>query len=376
MRHVLLAVLVAVGAGLALAASSAALPGDPPVTALSPEDGATVPANAAGIAVAFGCPEYTKDQYGSEEEPIRDRGDASDYEVRFSRSADVGPDGRLADQPFGSDAGARPTGDGSTCTALLDTQDSASSPETAGGRVFWQASRSCVGCTPQVEVGPVRSFVVRPAAVAGTLAVPRRPYAGYLQVLELRTQADLSGAQVVLERRAGSGWRKVAESAFFLGSTELVGSLPGGRQRLRVVAVTPASRVVVDERTVTVRRGGRRATSRRDDGTYAARSADERDKASLSFRVSGAGTVLRGFRASLTTFCVGPSLESNRLFVATAVVGRVRVAPDGGVVGLVRAGGGSRVLLTGRLRGGRFRGEVAGRYSTCSGTRKLDAARR
>ncbi len=51
-----------------------------------------------------------------------------------------------------------------------------------------------------------------------------------------------------------------------------------------------------------------------------------------------------------------------------------RIAPDGSVTGLSSARSGARVLQTGRLRAGRFKGEVSMAFSTCDGTRKLDAA--
>ena len=88
------------------------------------------------------------------------------------------------------------------------------------------------------------------------------------------------------------------------------------------------------------------------------------------------GTTLRDFRASLTAFCVGPTLADNRLVVAFAVLGSARIAPDGSVTGLLETTGGARVLLTGRLRNRRFQGEVKMQFSTCSGSRKLDAVRR
>lgn len=349
------------------------MPGDPPIVPLTPANGATVPADPDGIPVSFEFPAYTIAVYSGGDVTITDRGDYSDYDVRFSSGPQVGSDGRLAAQSFGSDAGPALGGDGRTCTAKLDTYDSVSSPEIVGGRIFWQAYRYCNGCAQGNEVGPVRSFVVRPEALEGRLRVPARLYGGYLNVFKLESQAPLSGAQVLLQRRAGKRWKTVVKTRFQLDETDIVAALPAGRHRLRARIVAAGASFNVAQRTVTVRRRERRVTSARDDGGYAARKPPA--NSTLKFRVAGGGKTLRGFKASLTVFCVGPTLPDNRLVVAFALLRSARVAPDGSVTGLLQLKSGARVLLTGRLRNGRFRGEVTMSFSTCAGTRKLDAVR-
>ena len=247
--------LPAVVLSLALATSAHAMPGDPPVVPLAPADGAQVPANAGGIGVSFQCPDYRIAVFG----PVTQRGDYGDYGVRFSDSADLGTDGRLATNPYGNDAGASLAPD-RTCTAKLDTFDTAASPEIAGGRVYWQAYRPCTGCTPQYETGGVRSFVVRPS-VSGTLRAPKRVYGGYPALFTVESAARMSGADVVLQRRAGGRWRTVVRRPFQLDRTELVATLPAGRQTLRALVVTGTTRFVVATRTLAVRRPGRRSTS-------------------------------------------------------------------------------------------------------------------
>jgi hypothetical protein len=362
--------LLVAGCVLALPATAHALPGDHPIVPLAPADGATVPANPDGISVAYACPGYTVAVYEAGDTRIVDTGDAGDYQVRFSDSPALGPDGLLASQPYGSDASATAEPGGS-CTSTLDTYDTASSPEIVGGRVYWQAYRDCLGCTPQWETAPVRSFVVRPS-VSARLRTAARVYAGYLGVYSVTSEAELSGARVLLQRRAGKRWRTVAEESFG-ERTELVAKLPGGRQALRAVVVAGAARFTVAKRTLRVRRGGRRATGGRDDGRYADPKPSR--NSTLRFRVAGGGRTLREFKASLTAFCVGPSLADNRLVIAYAALRSARVAPDGSVTGLLKTRKGARVLLTGRLRAGRFKGEVTMRFSTCSGSRKLGARR-
>ena len=259
------ATLFAVAVLVVLAAPARAMPGDPPVVPLAPADGAVVGADPAGIGVSFQCPDYRIAVYGN----LVDRGDYSDYGVRFSDRATLGADGRLANAPYGNDAAASLAPD-RTCTAKLDTFDTARSPEISGGRVFWQAYRYCNGCTPQYETGAVRSFVVRPS-VSGTLRPPARVYAGYPALFAVESDARLSGAEVLLQRRAGGNWRTLRTRPFQLESTRLVATLPAGRVPLRALAVTGAARLELATRTIVVRRPGARRTSGRDDGRYTGR---------------------------------------------------------------------------------------------------------
>lgn len=291
------------------------------------------------------------------------RGDYHDYGVRFSDRAALGADGRLATAPYGNDAAASRAPDG-TCTAKLDTFDTARSPEISGGRVFWQAYRYCIGCSPQYETGAVRSFVVRPS-VSGRLRPPARVYAGYPALFAVESDARLSGAQVVLQRRAGGSWRTLATRPFQLETTRVVATLPAGRVRLRALAVTGGARFELATRTIVVRRPGARRTSVRDDGRYTGRD--------VRLTVARAGTSLRGFHASLSVFCVGPTIPDNRTEIAIAELGTTRIAPDGLVTGYLRTSAGASITLTGRVRRGRFSGAVAMTFSTCSGTRTVSA---
>ncbi len=360
---------IALVLALALASTAGALPGDPPIVPLAPAEGATVPANAAGIPVSFACPAYTREIYGE----TRDPGTYEDYDVRFSNAPALGPDGRLAARPFGSDAGARLSpADPAACMATLDTYNSASSPEIVGGRVFWQAYRRCAGCPGGYETAPVRSFIIRPD-VQGTLKLPAAVYAGYLAVYRFESPALLAGADALLQRRGRTSWLTVVKKRFSQ-KTDFVAKLPAGRQRLRVRIETPGGAFDLAERTLTVRRGGRRVTSGRDDGSYGARKPPS--NSTLRFKVSKDGTVLRDFRASLAAFCVGPTLEQNRVIVAFAALRSARIAPDGSVTGLLETSSGARVLLTGRLRNRSFKGHVVTQFSTCTGSRDLDAVRR
>ena len=209
--------------------------------------------------------------------------------------------------------------------------------------------------------------------VTAELRSPARLYAGYLNVFRVESKATLSGADVLFQRRAGKRWKTVVKAGF-RSETELVAALPAGRQRVRVRIEAGGESFDVVNRTLLVRRGGRRVTSARDDGRYAARKPTPNSR--LRFSIGGGGAALRGFKASLTAFCVGPTLDDNRIVVAFALLPAARIAPDGSVTGQVQLKSGARVLLTGRLRRGRFKGEVSMSFSTCSGSRKVDAVRR
>ncbi len=233
------------------------MPGDAAIGPISPANGATVPANRSGIDVAYRCPPYTVAAYDDGNGNVQtDPGEASDYRVRFARSATLGADGRLASGQFGSDAGARPgTDDATTCASTLDTPDSSASPEIVGGRVFWQAYRYCTGCPSGWEAGPVLSFVVRPS-ISATLTLPGRVYSGHLTTIAVHISDPLSGADVRLQRRARGSWITFATKRFHARYTKLVAKLPAGRLTIRAQVVTKTVRLVVATRAVTVRAGG------------------------------------------------------------------------------------------------------------------------
>jgi len=343
---------------------AAAMPSDPPIVQLTPADGEAVPANPAGVTVTFTCPAYLIST------PL-DRGEHGDYDVLFSDGPALAANGRLASRPYGNVASARLNADGATCTALLDTVDTARSPEIAGGTIHWQVSRACTGCGgPGREFSPVRSFVVRPAAATGTLTAPKRLYAGYPALLSLSSGATLAGGTVVLERRAGARWRTLDEVAFDIDGTPLIATLPRGRHALRA----RVGNRVIAQRIVTVLRPGTRGTSTADDGAYRPRRTAP--NATLRLRITGGGTRLTGFRASVAVLCPGTGPGENRFVIGFATLRSARVAPDGTVVARTVTGAGTRVQLTGRLRDRRFSGSVTLKRGSCTGTRALAAVRR
>lgn len=317
--------------------------------------------------MSYRCPTYRQEVYGDPTDPITDSGGPEDYDVLFSRTPILDSRGLLAGGFSGDEAE-----NGATCSATLPRAEGSTSPYVSGGRIFWQAQRDCIGCVDQrPETSPVRSFVVRPARVRVRLRVPRL-FAGYLSVFTLESKAKLGGSQVALQRRAGTRWRTVVQEGFS-EKTKLIAKLPAGRQTIRFLAKTTFATRPLATRVVTVRRGGRRVTSARDDGRYALPAKAR--KGLLGFRVTNGGRTVRGFRSSVTTFCITGSIETSYFETHFAVLYPVPIAPDGSVVGRLKTKRGSEETLIGRLRGGRFTGEVSVYFKPCVGTRKLDLRR-
>ena len=87
----------------------------------------------------------------------------------------------------------------------------------------------------------------------------------------------------------------------------------------------------------------------------------------ISFRVSGGGRWITRLRTTASTFCVGPTLFDNRIFIAPVYVARIRMAPNGRFDGDIRPGAGTKLKVTGRRRGRRVAGRIELRIANCSG---------
>ena len=197
MRALLLAVVLAV----APAAPAHALPGDAPFEPLAPADGAAVPADPAGLPVAFTCPVYRIADPGF---PVF--GGARDYGVSLSASPALAGDGRLA-EPLALVQGTQDGPD--RCAAALGAGGAAPRPQETPGTYFWQVWRLCTGCAGSYEAGPVRRLVVRATATL-TARPPARVYAGYPFILPVALDGvpDLTPFRV--ERRGAAPGRRLA----------------------------------------------------------------------------------------------------------------------------------------------------------------------
>lgn len=356
---------------LACAGTAAALPGDPPIEQLGPEDGAAVPANEEGIEVRFSCPGYVKYTAGP---GLTDYGDYTDYSVHFASSPQLGVDGLLLDSnrvALGGSAQSNAGADQCVSAMYANEIGGPPGPQETPGTYYWQAYRFCTGCPSNYETSPVRRFVVR-AAFDLRLKVQKRAYTGYPVILGLRAGGVPDDARVVVQRRAGRRWRKIASAGVFSESAEAVVVLPPGLQRLRLRAKVGDETGLSSTRTVRVSRARSWSTTRADDGRYTGRA----EGAEISLSVTQGGRVLRDFRSTVTALCIGPTVEQNRIAVLVAPVRKARIAPDGRFFAVARAGKATDVTLRGQLRRGRIRGgQVDVSLSTCTGSAAFSARR-
>ncbi len=156
------------------------------------------------------------------------------------------------------------------------------------------------------------------------------------------------------------------------GKGEASVTLPRGKQALRVTAKLGSATVTSKAHAVNVRRASGWKTDRADDGSYAGKGRGLR---SVSFRITGAGRTLTSFDAKVPLLCPGVVAGQFTTQIATAVVERARIAPDGRFVATGPPRGGS-VRIRGRLRNGAVKdGRVEMSLGNCVGNAGFKAAR-
>lgn len=340
----------------------AALPGDPPIEAIAPADGAALPVNDTGIAVTFTCPPFRAAE-ASPPFPATP-GLLSDYDVRLSTSATTGTDGRLATSAGSGRVDQRPGTD--VCDATLGSAGFPR-PQATPGTYYWQAWRACSGCTGGFEVGPVRRVVLTAAGSVG-LTIPARMYVGYRAAAAITFTGAGSQVALALQRRVGSAWRDIARPD---NEGVAIVSLPKGSQVVRGVARIGGQEFAGPPRTVSVVPARRWATGRTSDGRY-------RDPArpSVRFRVVDGGRRIVGLHADVPVLC-GSATSPTGLAPNVVTIDHppVRIAPDGAfaVTGAIR---GTKVSLTGRLVGRSLRGARLRVATTgCDGSIAVQARR-
>jgi hypothetical protein len=350
------AALAAIAAALVCAPAIEALPGDAPIVLLSPGDGASVPADPDGVPVTFSCPDY----HPSAQDPELVY-TWSQYRVRFDESPTLGADGLLGD---GYSSPSAENDGGPNCSARLNALGSG--PEATGGRVYWQVFRP-LSHGAGYEASPVWSFVVVPEAIKAALKVRGRIWGGYKGLYNVKAEAFIPDATIALQRRAGRKWRTFAARGLDPEATDLVGVLPTGRQTIRVRIETVTSTFTAATRAVKVRKATRAARGSGRDGEYAGRRPSER--ADQRFVASDRGRRIERFFARFRTFCL-----PDQVMATTIAFKRLKVAPDGSVVGH-RQSSNEFELVTGRLTKGRFRGRVELQSPQCHGAERLDLER-
>ena len=205
-------------------------------------------------------------------------------------------------------------------------------PQETPGTYYWQVWRLCTGCADGYETGPVLSFTLGSSA-RPVLKLPARVYGGYPVIATVSGGGLADGSAVTVERFRAGAWSRVASDTLVGDQAEITVSLPKGSQRVRVTATAGSQRLVSPEVKRTVRGAGGTRT-RLTPGNY--RGTTGPGTRSASFRVEG--RTLRGFKAFVPMLC--PSLPAGQFTtqIGTASIARIRVAPDGGFVGVATPG--------------------------------------
>jgi hypothetical protein len=355
--------LIGILSALVLPAAAMAMPGDPPVVPLTPADGATLPVDPNGIPVSYTCPVYRIADPGF---PLF--GGPKDYGITLSDSPALGSDGRLA-------SGTLNTGTAdpvvpNQCSSRLGAGGPPPRVQETPGTYYWQAWRLCTGCVGSYETGPVRRLVLQ-SEVDPTLRAPRRAYAGYPFMVSLALEGTPDGTAAVVQRRAGSRWRRAGTATALGGQGEAVVVLPRGAHRLRPAVTIGAQRITGPARRVSVARAARWSTGPAADGRYKGRVGSR----SVRFTVTRAGRELRNFRAFVPMLCPGTTPGQFTTQIGTAALNRVRIAPDGRFVAALKPERSTAILLTGRLRGRKVSGRVRLSVGPCSGNSGYRAGR-
>jgi hypothetical protein len=235
-------------------------------------------------------------------------------------------------------------------------------PQETPGTYYWQVWRICTGCSLGYESGPVLRFTLTSSAKP-QLKLPARIYVGYPVIASVAGGGLPDGTAVTIERFRGGAWSRVAADDLISGVAEPTISLPRGSQRIRVSAVVGSQKVVSTEvrRTVRATNGPR---TRVTQGAY--RGTTGPGTRSASFRVQG--RTLRDFKAQVAMLCPGVTPGQFTTQIGTAIVSRIRIAPDGGFVGVATHGRETAIRVRGRLVGAKLTGgRVELSVGTCTG---------
>jgi hypothetical protein len=216
----------------------------------------------------------------------------------------------------------------------------------------------------------VRTLTPR-SPVKPALRVDGRAYAGYPFLVALTVTGAPDGTAVVVERRAGSGWKGAGTATALRGNAEAVVTLGRGKQELRAVATIGSQTIEGAATRVTVRRAASWQTGARDDGTYRGRAGSR----SVRLTVARDGRQVRSFRAFVAMLCPGVASGQLTTQIGTALISRARIAPDGSFVAATTRSG-SAIQLRGRVRRGKVSGRVKLSVGSCSGNSPYSAARR
>jgi hypothetical protein len=400
----LVPLLIAAGAivGLVMAVGSAgASPATiPPIEPQSPADGSSVEASEEALHVTFSCPSFVfeegelieeeeseeEEEEGEEAPPIEPifgppvLGGAEEYAVHFSTSPAVNSAGQLTTAGFGEAGEGEAETIKPTKTSCVSEIELPATPYPATlyeGRIYWQAYRESAVVADEVEVGPVRSFVVVPHVEEPELIFREQVFAGYLTKIGFAAESELGGSLVELQEWSGKAWTKVGEApGSNLGENSFYLKLKAGRHTFRPVVTGGGAPVPLEATAKAVRKPSKqRITSGADDGAYVAANANEREEWPITFSVAGNGTTLKNLKLEAETTCKGPTKAQDVKIEVAAVLKNAKIAPDGTVFGVTKTAGPETwtVTLVGSLFHGRFQGELSTARTNCTGFRTIDA---
>jgi hypothetical protein len=112
------------------------------------------------------------------------------------------------------------------------------------------------------------------------------------------------------------------------------------------------------------------------DGHWKGQLEGGEHAAKVSFQVKRDGRRITGFSTTVSAFCVGPTIGTNRFAILVVSVPSAKVRRNGRFKRTYKTDGGGTYKIRGTLRGRRVRdGHVSLQVSTCSG-QSLWTARR
>ena len=114
------------------------------------------------------------------------------------------------------------------------------------------------------------------------------------------------------------------------------------------------------------------------DGHWTGKLDGGSKAAKVSFDVTRDGRRIERFKTSVAAFCVGPSIELNRIQIFAVYVPRAGVRSNGRFSGVFKPNGedGGEYRISGTLRGNRVRdGRVKVTVGTCGGQDEWTARR-
>ena len=114
------------------------------------------------------------------------------------------------------------------------------------------------------------------------------------------------------------------------------------------------------------------------DGRYAGRLLNPdgtRTTTKVSFRVSSNGRRITRLRTTSTAFCIGATIEDNRIAILVVFIPRIAIRRDGRFEGTSKPVRGTEFKYKGRRRGRKVTGELDIRVVNCSSEERFRAKR-